>query len=107
MKKQSVMTSQVYDILAQVPEGKVTTYADIARALGYSIAFRRIGQILSKNPNLIAVPCHRVVMSNGNIGGYALGKTRKKELLKKEGLRFIGDRIADFERYRIALKGLR
>jgi methylated-DNA-[protein]-cysteine S-methyltransferase len=107
MKKQLLVTSDVYDILAQVPEGRVTTYGDIARALGHSGTSRLVGRILNKNPHLIAVPCHRVIMSNGNIGGYVLGKMRKKELLKKEGLCFIGDRIADFAKCRVTLKKLR
>ena len=107
MKKQLLTASEVYGILAQVPEGKVTTYGDIAKALGHSSAFRLVGRILSENPNLITVPCHRVVMSNGNIGGYTLGKMIKKELLKKEGLRFIGDSILDFTDCSVAPKMLR
>jgi methylated-DNA-[protein]-cysteine S-methyltransferase len=107
MKKQSLRASDVYEILAQVQEGTVTTYGDIARALGHPGASRRVGTILNKNPNLIAIPCHRVIMSDGNIGGYALGKRRKKELLKKEGLCFIGDRAPDFAKCRMELKKLR
>jgi methylated-DNA-[protein]-cysteine S-methyltransferase len=52
------------------------------------------------------IPCHRVIMSDGSVGGYAFGKVRKKELLKKEGLCFIGDNTADFAKCRIALKKL-
>lgn len=98
--------SDIYDILVRIPEGKVTTYGDIAKALGRPGASRAIGRILNKNPNPIIVPCHRVVMSDGSIGGYAFGKARKKELLKKEGLRFAGDAIPDFARCRVALGNL-
>lgn len=98
--------SDVYDILVRIPEGKVTTYGDIAKALGHPGASRAIGRILNKNPNPIVVPCHRVVMSDGSIGGYAFGKARKKELLKKEGLRFSGDGIPDFARCRVQLEKL-
>jgi methylated-DNA-[protein]-cysteine S-methyltransferase len=98
--------SDVYDILVKIPEGKVTTYGDIAKALGKPGASRAIGRILNKNPNPIVVPCHRVVMSDGSIGGYAFGKIRKKELLKKEGLRFTGDGIPDFAACRVALDKL-
>jgi alkylated DNA nucleotide flippase Atl1 len=49
-------------------------------------------------------PCHRVIKSDGKIGGYAFGKIRKKELLEKEGLCFIGDSTADFAKYRIRLE---
>jgi methylated-DNA-[protein]-cysteine S-methyltransferase len=106
MKLRPVKASHVYDIVAQIPEGKVTTYGDIAKALGHPGASRVIGRILNKNPNPILTPCHRVIKSNGNIGGYAFGKTRKKELLKKEGLRFIGDSTAEFAKYRISLRKL-
>jgi len=103
MKEQSLRASQVYDILTQIPEGKVTTYGDIAKALGYPRASRQVGRILNKNPSPILVPCHRVIMSDGSIGGYAFGKARKKELLKKEGLCFSGDNTIDFAKCRIAL----
>lgn len=104
MKKQPLKAIDVYEVLAQIPEGKVSTYGDIARALGHPGASRRVGRILNNNPNPITVPCHRVIMSDGSIGGYAFGKVRKKELLKKEGLCFIGDNAADFTKCRIALK---
>jgi methylated-DNA-[protein]-cysteine S-methyltransferase len=106
MKKQSLRASDIYDIVVQIPEGKVTTYGDIARAIGHPGASRRVGRILNNNPNPIMIPCHRVIMSDGSIGGYAFGKIRKKELLKKEGLCFIGDNTADFAKCRIALKKL-
>jgi methylated-DNA-[protein]-cysteine S-methyltransferase len=104
--QQSLKASQVYDLIAQIPEGKVTTYGDIARALGHPRASRVIGRILNKNPNPILTPCHRVIKSNGNIGGYAFGKARKKELLKKEGLSFIGDSTTQLGKYRFPLHKL-
>jgi len=103
MREQSLRASQVYDILIQIPEGKVTTYGDIAKALGHPRASRQVGRILNKNPSPILVPCHRVIMSDGSIGGYAFGKARKKELLKKEGLGFNGDNTIDFAKCRITL----
>ena len=106
MRLGPVKASQVYGIVAQIPEGKVTTYGDIARALGHPRASRVIGRILNKNPNPIVTPCHRVIKSDGNIGGYAFGKARKKELLKKEGLCFIGDSTAEFAKYRIPFQEL-
>ena len=98
--------SDVYDILLRIPEGKVTTYGDIAKVLGRPGSSRVIGRILNKNPNPIVVPCHRVVMSDGSIGGYAFGKARKKELLVNEGLRFTGDGMYDFAACRVALEKL-
>ncbi len=107
MKMRSLKAGDVYDIVAQIPEGKVTTYGDIARALGHPRASRVVGRILNKNPKPIATPCHRVIRSDGNIGGYAFGKLRKRELLNKEGLCFIGDNTAHFAKYRIPLQKLR
>jgi methylated-DNA-[protein]-cysteine S-methyltransferase len=107
MKMRTLKASDVYDVVAQIPEGKVTTYGDIARALGHPRASRVIGRLLNKNPNPIVTPCHRVIKSDGNIGGYAFGKVRKKELLKKEGLCFVGDTTAEFAKYRIAVQKLR
>lgn len=106
MKKQ-LKAEDVYDILLRIPEGKITTYGDIAKALGLPGASRAIGRILNRNPNPIVVPCHRVVMSNGSVGGYAFGRARKKELLAKEGLHFMGDSMNDFAKYRVALEKLR
>jgi methylated-DNA-[protein]-cysteine S-methyltransferase len=102
--KKNLQADDVYRMLARIPEGKVTTYGDIAKALGHPRASRAIGRILNKNPNPIIVPCHRVVMSDGNIGGYAFGKARKKELLKSEGLCFMGDDMQDFATCRADLE---
>lgn len=106
MKKGLLKANDVYEVLVRIPEGRVTTYGDIARALGYPGASRAVGRILNMNPNPIVVPCHRVVMSNGRIGGYAFGKARKKKLLAKEGLHFAGDSMGDFAKCRVALEKL-
>ena len=106
MKSHPIKARHVYNIVARIPEGKVTTYGDIARALGHPRASRVIGRILNNNPNPIVTPCHRVIKSDGNIGGYAFGKVRKKELLENEGLSFIGDRTEELEKYRIPLQKL-
>ena len=105
--KRQLKAGDVYNIVVRIPEGKITTYGDIAKVLGRPDASRAVGRILNKNPNPIVVPCHRVVMSNGNIGGYAFGKARKKDLLKKEGLRFMGDDMHDFAECRADLAKLR
>jgi methylated-DNA-[protein]-cysteine S-methyltransferase len=105
MKKGLLKANDVYEVLVRIPEGKVT-YGDLARALGCPDASRAVGRILNMNPNPIVVPCHRVVMSNGRIGGYAFGKARKKKLLAKEGLHFAGDSMNDFAKCRVALEKL-
>lgn len=94
----------VYDLLLHIPPGQVSTYGDIARALGHPNASRAVGRILGKNPNPIVVPCHRVVMSNGKLGGYANGAEKKRELLEKEGVIFSnGSFVANFEKVRANL----
>lgn len=96
-KKTNVITNKVrryedvYDLLQKIPAGKVSTYGDLAKALGNPSASRTIGRILGKNPNPVQVPCHRVVMSNGKLGGYMHGVEIKKELLKKEGITFVDE----------------
>ena len=99
-------SADVYDILLRIPEGRISTYGDIAAALGNPGASRAIGRILNKNPNPITVPCHRVVMSDGGIGGYAFGKDSKKRLLGKEGLSFDGDAMEDFAKRRLSVAEL-
>ena len=74
-----------YELLLQIPKGKVTTYREIAHALGTK-AYRAVGQAMNRNPNLVEVSCHRVVKSNGEVGGYAGGLSRKIELLRQEGV---------------------
>ncbi len=77
----------VYTLVQLIPIGCVTTYKEIAKVLG--ISPRLVAKILSKNKKLIAIPCHRVVKSNGELGGYTLnGKNVpkfKESLLKLEG----------------------
>ena len=108
MHKQQLKPSDVYDILSKIPEGKVTTYGDIAKALGRPNLSRAIGRVLNKNPDPIIIPCHRVIMSTGKIGGYAFGKELKRALLTKEGLRFTsGGMIKSFANCRIDLAKLR
>ncbi|HEX2169170.1 MAG TPA: MGMT family protein [Nitrososphaera sp.] len=107
MKSRLIRANDVYDIVAQIPEGKVTTYGDIARALGHPGASRAIGKILNRNPNPVTTPCHRVIKSDGKLGGYVFGTIKKKELLKKEGLCFNGDSAARFANYRVLLPNLR
>ncbi len=75
----------------KIPKGKVCTYKIIAEKIGSSP--RAVGQMLKRSRNL---PCHRVVMSNGRIGGYREGKKKKREILREEGVEIEGDRIKDF-----------
>jgi len=86
----------MFTLLGKIPRNRVTTYKALAGACGNPKAARAVGNILNTNPNLINVPCHRVVKSNKEIRGYVLGTT-KIELLHKGGVeiknRKVGERF--------------
>ena len=90
---------KVYDIARKIPRGKVLTYSDIARLMGKPRAVRAVGHALGQNPHLVVMPCHRVVRSDGSIGGYAGGLKKKIALLKKEGVDVAKGKV-DLEKYR-------
>ena len=71
-----------------IPEGKVRSYAWVAKKTGHPGASRAVGQALKKNPYAPHVPCHRIVASDGSIGGYSRGVAEKKKLLEKEGIKW-------------------
>ncbi len=86
-----------YTLLRKVPKGKVTTYKILANALGCK-AYRAVGNAMKNNPDIPKTPCHRVVSSNGDIGGYLYGTVAKIELLEKEGVKIKNGKIVDFEK---------
>jgi methylated-DNA-[protein]-cysteine S-methyltransferase len=89
--------TRCYELLKQIPEGKVTTYAEIARALNTK-AYRAVGNAMAKNKDLFVVPCHRVVRSNGDVGNYALGAGRKVDLLMKEGVEIEDNKVVNMSK---------
>ena len=91
-----ILSTRVYTKLLQVPEGKVTTYGDLAKAVGLENGQRVIGTIMKKNPFPGIVPCHRVVKSDGKIGGFAYGERIKSQMLVKEGIKIKDGKIVDF-----------
>jgi methylated-DNA-[protein]-cysteine S-methyltransferase len=91
-----------YDLLRKVPKGKVTTYKALAKALK-SKAYRAVGNAMNKNPYAPKVPCHRVINSNGEVGGFANGTKKKIEMLKKEGIEIKNNKI-DLKKYMYKFK---
>lgn len=91
----------VYDVLRRIPKGSVVTYQDVAVALGKPYAARAVGNALNANPHLVEVPCHRVVRSTGDVGGYARGSEQKIALLTKEGVRIV-DGVVNIAEFRWA-----
>jgi methylated-DNA-[protein]-cysteine S-methyltransferase len=79
---------QILGLIQAIPFGAVATYGDIAKQLENENAARAVGQVLRRNPLPIIIPCHRIVMADGSVGGFGgiLGSERKIALLKHEGV---------------------
>lgn len=102
-KPPSLFAEKVYALTKRIPMGKVSTYKEIARALGTK-AYRAVGQTLRCNPYAPRVPCHRVVASNGTLNGFNGSQeqkelNRKKRLLRSEGVSIHGDTIDNFSEF--------
>ena len=82
--KMSKFQEKVYRVVKKIPAGKTMSYKEVAGAAGSPKAWRAVGNILHKNKNP-EIPCHRVIRSDGKIGGYNKGSKKKVALLKKEG----------------------
>jgi len=91
---------RVYTLLSQIPSGRLTTYASLAKALGSSP--RAVGGACRRNPFAPEVPCHRVISTNGYVAGYkgdwqkapsGINQSKKLELLREEGLEFTNEGI--------------
>ena len=80
--------TKVWHILKTIPFGKTLTYMEMASIYGNTKAVRAVAAAIGKNPILVAIPCHRVIGSNGSLVGFASGLDKKKWLLKKEGFPF-------------------
>ncbi len=74
---------KVYLVVSNIPKGKTLSYKEVAIMAGSPRAYRAVGNILNKNRNS-KIPCHRVINSNGDIGGYFKGIKEKIRILKKE-----------------------
>ena len=80
---------KVWNYLKKIPRGKVKTYSEVAKSIGKPLAVRAVANAIGKNPQAPHIPCHRVIRSDGSLGGYSGkgGIKTKKLLLKKEGIR--------------------
>ena len=92
------LDKKIYKKLLEVPEGKITTYGELAKAVGFTNGQRAVGKIMNKNPYPVIIPCHRVVKSDGKVGGYAYGDKIKTNMLKKEGLGIKDGKILDWNK---------
>lgn len=89
---------KVYLKLISVPKGRVTTYGELAKAVGLKNGQRVIGQIMNRNPFPVVIPCHRVVKSDGKMGGFFYGENVKKKMLSNEGVKIQNGKILDWEK---------
>jgi methylated-DNA-protein-cysteine methyltransferase-like protein len=99
--EQSDFAARVYALVAQVPEGMVTTYGAIAAALGDPRKAREVGWALKNMPDEVDAPAHRVVNREGALsGGWAFGGPEvQRRLLEEEGVRFFADDRVDMTRH--------
>jgi len=79
---------KVWNYLKKIPYGKVKTYSEVAKSIGKPLAVRAVANAIGKNPLAPQIPCHRVIRSDGSLGGYSGkgGIKTKRLLLKKEGI---------------------
>jgi methylated-DNA-[protein]-cysteine S-methyltransferase len=77
------LKEKVSEVVAKIPRGKTMSYREVAELAGSPKAYRAVGNILHKNYDS-KIPCHRVICSNGKLGGYNRGKEKKKEMLESE-----------------------
>jgi len=79
----SIFQEKIYQVVKNIPAGKTLSYKEVAEKAGFPNAWRAVGNALNKNKNP-KIPCHRVIRSDGKIGGYNQGIKKKIALLKKE-----------------------
>ncbi len=93
--------NRVYDVVKEIPKGKVATYGQIAKILGAPKCSRAVGYALHQNPNNQIIPCHRVVNRFGKVSsGFAFGGPKKQQkLLELEGIIFDKENKIDLNKY--------
>jgi len=95
--KMSLFQRRVLFLVSKIKRGRVTTYKVIADKL--KSGPRAVGRAVGANPRPVVIPCHRVVMSDGSLGGYSGGVRKKIALLGREGIRIKGGKIVDFKKH--------
>lgn len=93
---ETTFVEKVWRLTKKIPKGRVLTYKALAKKLSCK-AYRAVGNALNKNKSK-KVPCHRVVKSSGEVGGFAKGKKKKIAMLKKEGIKISKNKIVEFKK---------
>jgi deoxyribonuclease V len=86
-----------YDLVRQIPSGRISTYGAVAKALGDIRASRAVGRMMNQNPNADDMPCFKIVYSDGKLGGFGLGPEDKIRRLKEENVNVKDGKILDFQ----------
>ncbi|UCF50170.1 MAG: endonuclease V [Thermoplasmatales archaeon] len=86
-----------YNLVRQIPEGKISSYGEVAKALGDIIASRAVGRMMNQNPNADDMPCFKIVHSDGRIGGFGLGIDDKIRRLEDDSVFVNENKIVNFE----------
>lgn len=86
-----------YDLVRQIPPGKVSTYGAVAKALGDKVAARAVGRMMNQNPNADEMPCFKIVHSDGRLGGFGLGINEKIRRLRQDSIHITNGKILDFK----------
>ena len=94
MKKTGNFKEKVYKVVGGIKRGRVMTYKEVAKRTSSPKAYRAVGNILNKNKNQ-SIPCHRVIRSDGKLGGYNKGEKLKEKILQGEGFKTKGGKIAE------------
>jgi len=89
---------KVWELLKEIPKGRVTTYKILSEKMEVK-AYQAVGNACHENPFSPSIPCHRVIKSNGKIGGFANGVEKKIKLLEKEGIEVKNDRVLNFKKH--------
>jgi len=97
---------RTFEALKKIPRGRIVTYKILAKAIGWPRASRAVGNAVGRNPAAPIIPCHRVICSDGRLGGYSgRGGIRKKiELLGQEGVAVKNGRVENFKKFLYNLK---
>jgi methylated-DNA-protein-cysteine methyltransferase related protein len=100
LMKKAEFFNCVYEIVAQIPMGKVMTYGQIAMMLGSPYYARRVGQAMYNTPKYLDLPCHRVINSKGELAPVYVfgGEGRQRKMLEKEGIVFKGNGCIDLKK---------
>ncbi|MDH7506708.1 MAG: endonuclease V [Candidatus Thermoplasmatota archaeon] len=86
-----------YNLVRQIPQGKISSYGAVAEALGDKIAARAVGRMMNQNPDADTMPCYKIVHSDGRLGGFGLGIDDKIRRLKQDKINVKNRKIVDFE----------